>query len=183
MKSFLTLLILLAAGISSAADPVEHRSASEAYTDPETKIAFPAAAGKFRKKEVSRSFNPMIGTTIRYTDPDGYCADVYLYSLPVEKKELSQQLIQKHFQEVKNAVLNLVSKGLALKKVTLTGEKMENRNGIPVYSAEFLLSWSDGITQRSFLKLFFFRGKIIKFRISSDPEHAETFSNEILKIF
>ena len=184
MKSFPILLFLIfSMGFCFAAEPVEHRPSSEAYTDPEIKIAFPAKAGNFHKKEVFRSFNPMIGTTIRYADPKGDCADIYIYSLPIDKKDFSQKIVQEHFEEVKKAILGLPSKGESLKSVSLSGEQVKAKNGTQVYSAEFQMVWADGIKQVSYLKIFFFHDKIIKLRITGEPDHAESFANEILKIF
>ena len=183
MKILLTLLFLCMTGFSFAAEPVEHRSVSESYLDPEINITFPADAGNFRKNEVSRSFNPMIGTKIRYSDPDGYCADVYIYTLPDAEKEISEAVMKAHSQEVKTAILDLSSKGLSLKKVSLISEKTESMNGLQVYSAEFQLTWADGKHQVSFLKLFAYNGKVIKLRASCSGKSAEIFTSEIFRAF
>ena len=183
MKKTVTLLLLAIAAFCSAAEPVEHRAVSESYLDPEIKVAFPANAGIFRKNEVSRSFNPMIGTKIRYSDKDGYCADVYIYSLPDTEKGIPPAVLKAHYDEIKAAVLNLSSKGLSLKNVSMTNEKTESLNGLQVYSAEFRLTWTGGKIQNSFLKLFVYQGKIIKIRMSCAKSNAETFASEILALF
>lgn len=184
MKNILTLLFLVIAGFSYAADPVQHRSASEVYTDPDLKISFPANAGSFRKNEVSRSYNPMIGTKIRYSDPSGLCAaDIYIYASPDGENVISDGMLKKHYEELKSAILGLPGKGLSLKKVSLTGEKKRNLKGLQVYSADFQMTWEDGLPQSSSLYLFSYKGKIVKLRISGAGKEAEAFSGMILKIF
>ena len=183
MKPLLILLsgLLLSAGFAES--KVEHRTASDSYTAPEVNVSFPADIGSFRKNEVSRSYNPMIGTKIRYSDPEGFCADVYIYSLPDGKKEISPAALKKHYDELKQAILALSSQGLSLKNVTLSGEKTENRSGLQVYSANFQLVWSDGKTQESSLTLFAYKGQIIKLRVSSAKENANLFADAIIKLF
>lgn len=183
MKRILTFLFLVIAGFCSAADPVEHRAVSDSYLEPGINVAFPAVAGVFRKNEVSRSFNPMIGTKIRYSDKEGYCADIYIYSLPVGEKELSTAVLNTHYDEVKNAILALATKGFSLKKVVLAEEKKEAVNGLKIYSAEFRLTWTGGKEQNSFLKLFLYKGQVVKLRMSCSKESAEIFAAEIFRCF
>ena len=54
----------------------ERRPAQESYLDEETGVILPARIGAFRKTEVVRNFNPLIGTVIRYADSDGCSADI-----------------------------------------------------------------------------------------------------------
>ena len=96
--------------VDSAESRLEHRSAAEAYIEPELGVSFPAEAGPFRKQEVIRSFNPLIGTTIRYADREGHCADIYIYALPDGEKSISDRALASHFEEVKKAILSLPSK-------------------------------------------------------------------------
>lgn len=183
MKKILPVLFFMTAWLSFAADPIQHRSASEAYVDPDLKVSFPADAGTFRKNEVSRSFNPMIGTKIRYSAGDGACADIYIYSLPNAEQKINSDILKKHFEEAKKAVLGLPAKGLSMKQVVLSAEKCENRGNLQIYSADFILTWNDGSSQSSSMKLFPSREKIVKLRISGTKDHAEQFSTVIVNAF
>ena len=125
----------------------------------------------------------MIGTKIRYSDQDGYCADIYIYSLPDTGKGVPSAVLSAHYAEVKNAILALASKGLSLKNVSLTDDKIESLKGLQVYSAEFQLTWAGGKVQHSYLKLFAYKGKIVKLRMSCTKSDSETFASEIFKSF
>lgn len=186
MKTVFLFLILFTAGFASAAEPVEHRSSAESYTDPETKAVFPAEAGVFRKQEVIRSFNPMIGTTIRYTNQDGDCADIYIYTLPESSEPPSDELLRKHYQTLKTAILNLPSKGITVKEVKLAEfrELKDQQKKVFACSAEFQITWNDGTTQCSILQLAWYQKKIIKLRMTCSRKNAENFSKTILgKVF
>ena len=185
MKQLLSFFLILIVGACFAAPTVEHRAVSESYEEPEIKIVFPAEIGKFRKNEVSRSFNPMIGTKIRYSDADGYCADIFIYSLPVDAKTVSPTMLEEHYKTVKAAILDLSSRTPSVKKVTLPSEKsiFDKKIGSTVYTAAFLLSWNSGKEQTSTMTLFSYKGKVIKLRISCTGDDAEQFSNAVLKIF
>ena len=43
----------------------ERRPARESYVDGETGVTLPPRIGRFRKTEVVRNFNPLIGTVVR----------------------------------------------------------------------------------------------------------------------
>ena len=185
MKQLFSFFLFLSIGACLAAPAVEHRAVSESYEEPEIKIVFPAEIGKFRKNEVSRSFNPMIGTKIRYSDADGYCADIFIYSLPVDAKTISSAMLDEHYKTVRTEILHLSSRSASVKKVTLPSEKsvFDKKIGSTVHTAAFLLSWNSGAEQTSTMTLFSYKGKIIKLRMSCTGEDAEQFSNAILKIF
>ena len=185
MKQLLSFFLILIVGACFAAPTVEHRSVSESYEDPEIKVVFPAKVGKFRKNEVSRSYNPMIGTKIRYSDVDGYCADVFIYTLPVDEKTISAAMLDEHYKTVKTAILDLSSRSKTIKKVSLEKETkvVDGNIGSAVYTASFLLSWDSGSDQTTTLKLFSCKGKIIKLRMSCAGNDAEQFSSAILKAF
>ena len=77
-----------ALAVCAAPDPVyERRPFLEDYVDADTGVRLPPRIGNYRKNEVVKNFNPMIGTVIRYADPQGNCADVYIYSLDTSNLE------------------------------------------------------------------------------------------------
>ena len=181
MKSVFLFLILFTVGFACAAEPVEHRSSAEPYTDLETKAVFPAEAGVFRKQEVIRSFNPMIGTTIRYANQDGDCADIYIYTLPDSSDTPSNERLLEHYRTLKTAILGLPSKEISVKEVKLAGfrELKDKQKRFFAYSAEFQIIWNDGTTQSSILQLAWYQKKIIKLRMTCSRKNAETFSRTI----
>lgn len=185
MKRLLSFFLIFGLGTGFAASTVEHRSVSEAYVAPEINIAFPAAVGKFRKNEVSRSYNPMIGTKIRYSDADGFCADIFIYSLPIKETTVSAAELKKHYNTVKEAILGLPSRSASIKKVTMPGETkvFDKKLGSTVYTAAFQISWSTGSDQISTMRMFSCKGQIIKLRMSCSREDAELFADAILKLF
>jgi hypothetical protein len=168
----------------------EHRPAGEIYLDPEINIAFPASISRFRKKEVIRSFNPMIGTTVRYTDPDGNCADVYIYLHPESEKKITEESLKSHFAVVKQTILYLPSKGASVKKSELLRESgikifpdQKTTESISGYQAAFWISTGENVAYISHLMIFPFKEKIIKLRMSCDENTAAGFSMEIFKLF
>ncbi len=185
MKSLLLFLMLGITGFAVNAEPAEHRPADESYIEPELKIVFPAKAGVFRKQEIIRSFNPMIGTTIRYSNLKGDCADVYLYTSPDGVKEISNEVLNTHFRELIAAILHLPEKGIAVKEVKLIEQKklLDKKNHPFGCSAEFQIIWEDGSAQTSILQLAAYQKKIIKLRMTCSKVHAETFSKVIWKAF
>ena len=187
MKFLLILVTALLCGLAVGEEPVRHRPANEAYLEPELNISFPADAGEFRKQEVVRSLNPLIGTTIHYINPDGDCADIYIYSLPDVEKEISSSVAEAHFQSAKQAILTLPArKEITLKKTELVRERPLRivSSGQTVFangfSAEFRFVWADKTEQYSLLQIIPYKEKIIKLRITCKKEAAGGFSAEIL---
>lgn len=179
IKTLILILLCFCSGFSFAAEP-EHRPSGEAYPDPEIKVVFPAEIASFRKQEVIRSYNPLIGTAVRYADDNGNCADIYIYTSWEENGTFEQ-----HFQSAKKAVLDLPTKGFSVKKVSLlkdleiqfTPENTGKR-------AEFLITFSEDDSQVfSFLQLFLYREKIIKIRLSCDEKSANEFFGKVQKLF
>lgn len=183
MKKPLLYFLIFSLGTAFAASTVEHRSASEPYVDPELKISFPAKAGVFQKNEVSRSYNPMIGSKIRYSDHDGYCADIFLYSLPKKSNTITQAELEAHYKTVKDAILKLGDQSSSIKSVTLLEEDKRIKYKWMVHTAVFQIMWSTGSTQITTLKIFAYKGKIVKLRMSCKRNDAEYFAGEILKSF
>ena len=60
--SRLIILFLFSLACILQAVETERHSFREAYADPDTGISFPAEIGSYRKTEVVRNFNPLIGT-------------------------------------------------------------------------------------------------------------------------
>ena len=123
MKKPLLYFLIFTLGTAFADSTVEHRSVTEPYVDPELKVSFPAKAGAFQKNEVSRSYNPMIGSKIRYSDHDGYCADVFLYTLPGKSNSIAPADLEVHYKTVKEAILKLNVQSPSINSVTLLEEK------------------------------------------------------------
>lgn len=160
---------------------LEHRSVSEAYTEPEIGIVFPAEIGPFRKQEVIRSFNPMIGTTIRYADGQGHCADIYVYALPEET--VTDDVLAEHFRNVKNTILSLPSKGRRVKTAVLLSENPIVSSGRNAgYSAVFELSFSDHEPKKSILSMTSVRNRIVKLRMTCEDASAKEFSDAVLPL-
>ena len=86
----------------------ERRPAQESYLDEETGVTLPARIGAFRKTEVVRNFNPLIGTVIRYADTDGCSADIYIYSLTGSGRIISAESARVHFDSIRHAILQLL---------------------------------------------------------------------------
>lgn len=183
MKKPLLYFLIFTLGTAFADSTVEHRSVTEPYVDPELKVSFPAKAGAFQKNEVSRSYNPMIGSKIRYSDHDGYCADVFLYTLPGKSNSIAPADLEVHYKTVKEAILKLNVQSPSINSVTLLEEKKQSIQKFTVYTAVFQLMWNTGSTQITTLKMFSYKGKIVKLRMSCKRNDAEYFAGEILKSF
>lgn len=185
MKVLFFLLALMFTGYVICAEPVSHRPVSEAYVDPEIKVAFPSVSGGFRKQEVIRSFNPLIGTTIRYSDTEGHCADVYLYRLPNDEKGITKQLLQAHLEELKTAILGLSSKSNLVKEVKLldVGEVPLQGSKSTLFVQSYRIVLEDKTVQYSFLYLFPFQNRIVKIRVTGKKAAAKQFQTELLKAF
>ena len=168
--------------VDSAESRLEHRSASEAYTEPELGISFPSEAGPFRKQEVIRSFNPLIGTTIRYADREGHCADIYIYSLP-DAETVSDAVLESHFQNVKKAILSLPSKGRRVTASVLRREVPLSVSGKKAgYTAVFRLTFSGSDSQDSILSMVSVKDRIVKLRMTCEESLAEKFSGAVLPL-
>ena len=190
MKPFLSICSVLLLVFCVFAETAEHRPAGEHYLDPEIKVTFPAEIRNFRKQEVIRSFNPMVGTTIRYSDSDGNCADVYIYLHPKAELEISEAQLELHFQELKKAVLSLPEKGMSVKKSEMIRESgiriaqpSGKQNLVNGHQAVFWITTEGNVAQLSHLILFPFRGKIIKLRMSCDETKASEFTAGIISAF
>ena len=190
MKPLLSLCSLLLIVFCGFAETAEHRPVAEAYFDPELKLTFPANIREFRKLEVIRSLNPMIGTTVRYSDPAGNCADVYFYMHPESDKEISETQLNTHYQDVKEAIFSLPSKGISVKKVELIreskiklGSHTDPKKCIIGYQALFWIITKENIAQNSTLILFPFRGRIIKLRMTCDETKSTEFFHGIIQTF
>ena len=190
MKFLLIIFLAAAAVFCEASVKTEHRSAEEAYLEPEINISFPAMINKFRKQEVVRSYNPLLGTTIRYTDPNGNCADIYIYLHPENEKNVTAESLKTHYQEIKQAILELPSKGVSVKKSELLRESgikifPDQKRGdfISGYQAAFWISTDENIAYISHLTVFPYKEKMIKMRMSCDENTAAEFSLKVIQLF
>ena len=156
--------------LSAAPDPVyERRPFLEEYVDADTGVRLPPRIGNYKKNEVVKNFNPMIGTVIRYADSQGNCADVYIYSLDTSNLDVSQKAAEAHFKEIKQAVENLPKRLGHVKEVVPLGEEpLKRPPKVLGRSASFRLSIA-GDLRISELAVFPFKRKIIKIRASSSP--------------
>ena len=154
----------------AAPDPVfERRPFLEDYVDADTGVRLPPRIGNYKKNEVVKNFNPMIGTVVRYADPQGNCADVYIYSLDTSNLDVSQKAADAHFKEIKQAIENLPKHLGHVKEVVPLGEEALKRPPkVEGRCASFRLSIV-GDLRISELAVFPFKRKIIKIRASSSP--------------
>ena len=159
-----------ALAICAAPDPVyERRPFLEDYVDADTGVRLPPRIGNYRKNEVVKNFNPMIGTVIRYADPQGNCADVYIYSLDTSNLDVTQKAAEAHFKEIKQAIENLPQHLGHVKEVVSLGEEALKRPPkVQGRCASFRLSIV-GDLRISELAVFPFKRKIIKIRASGSP--------------
>lgn len=147
----------------------ERRPAQESYLDEETGVTLPARIGAFRKTEVVRNFNPLIGTVIRYADSDGCSADIYIYSLTGSGRTVSADSARVHFDSIRHAILRLPQKSKQVSEVIPQREAALNvPPNIAGHTAAFRINIA-GDFRNSELAVFPFRDKIIKLRISTSP--------------
>ena len=173
--------------LSAAPAPVfERRPFLEEYVDADTGVRLPPRIGNYRKNEVVKNFNPLIGTVIRYADPQGNCADIYIYSLDSTNQVVSEKAALTHFREIKQAIENLPKRlghdgyGNAcwrrspkrlghVKEVQALGEEaLRCPPKVAGRCATFRLNII-GELRISELAVFPFRQKIIKIRASTSP--------------
>lgn len=168
---FSVLLPFAASG--AAAEPgeplYERRPALENYVDADTGATLPAQIGRFKKTEVIKNFNPLIGTVVRYSDPDGDCADIYIYSLSGSGQTVLPDTARAHFETICRAIINLPKKSSQVSEVIPLGEKaLEHPPKVLGQSASFRINIA-GDFRNSELAVFPFGSKIVKLRISSSP--------------
>ncbi len=164
----LSPLLLRAAG-ERGETLYERRSARESYVDEETGVTLPPRIGRFQKTEVVKNFNPLIGTVVRYSDPDGNCADVYIYSLSGAGRVISAEEALDHFRTIRRAIVSLPRKSTQVSEVLPLEEKALNEPpNIRGRCASFRIKIA-GDFRTSDLAVFPFGSKIIKLRISSSP--------------
>ena len=156
--------------LSAAPAPVfERRPFLEEYVDADTGVRLPPRIGNYRKNEVVKNFNPLIGTVIRYADPQGSCADIYIYSLDSTNQVVSEKAALTHFREIKQAIENLPKRLGHVKEVQALGEEaLRCPPKVAGRCATFRLNII-GELRISELAVFPFRQKIIKIRASTSP--------------
>ncbi len=156
--------------LSAAPAPVfERRPFLEEYVDADTGVRLPPRIGNYRKNEVVKNFNPLIGTVIRYADPQGNCADIYIYSLDSANQVVSEKAALTHFREIKQAIENLPKRLGHVKEVQALGEEaLRCPPKVAGRCATFRLNII-GELRISELAVFPFRQKIIKIRASTSP--------------
>ena len=154
----------------AAPDPVyERRPFLEEYVDADTGVRLPPRIGNYRKNEVVKNFNPMIGTVIRYADSQGNCADVYIYSLDTSNLDVSRKAAEAHFKEIKQVIESLPKRLGHVKEVVPLGEEALKRPPkVDGRCASFRLSIV-GDLRISELAVFPFKRKIVKIRASTSP--------------
>ena len=156
--------------LSAAPAPVfERRPFLEEYVDADTGVRLPPRIGNYRKNEVVKNFNPLIVTVIRYADPQGNCADIYIYSLDSTNQVVSEKAALTHFREIKQAIENLPKRLGHVKEVQALGEEaLRCPPKVAGRCATFRLNII-GELRISELAVFPFRQKIIKIRASTSP--------------
>ena len=156
--------------LSAAPAPVfERRPFLEEYVDADTGVRLPPRIGNYRKNEVVKNFNPLIGTVIRYADPQGNCADIYIYSLDSTNQVVPEKAALTHFREIKQAIENLPKRLGHVKEVQALGEEaLRCPPKVAGRCATFRLNII-GELRISELAVFPFRQKIIKIRASTSP--------------
>jgi len=156
--------------LSGAPEPVyERRPFKEEYVDADTGVKLPPRIGDYKKNEVVRNFNPLIGTVVRYADSQGNCADIYIYSLDSSNLDVSPQAALEHFKEIKHAIENLPKRHSHVKEVIPQGEEpLKHPPNVFGRTASFRLNIA-GDLRNSELAVFPFKRKIVKIRVSSSP--------------
>jgi len=147
----------------------ERRPFPEDYIDADTGVRFPPAIGVYRKNEVVRNFNPLIGTVVRYADMDGNCADVYIYALESGGGKITDAAVRSHFSEIRKAIENLPKKSTHVSDVQTLGEEpLRYPPHVFGRTASFRMNIA-GDLRNSELAVFPFGNRIVKIRISSSP--------------
>ena len=184
------LLLTLSASAFSAAAKQEHHPFREEYADPDTGIRFPPEIGCYRKTEVVRNFNPLIGTVIRYADADGGCADIYIYSLDSSGKMISGENFLAHYRNLRKTIENLPKKTPHVSDVKTLGDVIFQKKPKVSGRQVFFRMNIGGTLHNSDLTVFPFADKIVKIRISSSSYYStgETnrfafFTENIAKLF
>ncbi len=185
---FLLLPILRGTTDDEAAEKITFLPKNEAYTEPVTGALFPAAApGGYAKNQVSRHLNPVYGTVIRYSNENGACADVYVYSLDTGAKPITPEQMDAHYAEVKKTILDLPGKKGPVSSVSVV-EDLIFQDRPDIRGTLFLMGVGEEETF-SALVLFLCKGKIVKLRVSyptdriEEKAEANAFIREIIGIF
>ncbi len=186
---FLVFPILRGTTDDEAAEKITFLPKNEAYTEPVTGALFPAAApGGYAKNQVSRHLNPVYGTVIRYSNENGACADVYVYSLDTGARPVTQEQMDAHYAEVRKTILDLPEKNGPVSSVSVVEEKMLFQDRPDIRGTLFLMGVGEEETF-SALVLFLCKGKIVKLRVSyptdrtEEKAEANAFIQEIIGIF
>ena len=172
------LLLLFLAWILQAAE-MERHPFRDAYADPDTGISFPAEIGSYRKTEVVRNFNPLIGTVIRYFDTDGGCADIYIYSLDSSKTKISGENFLKHYDHLKKTIQNLSKKTSHVTDIKTLGEAIYQKPPLVSGRQVFFRMKIGEELHNSDLTVFPYADKIVKIRISSPSYYSSGEKNHL----
>ena len=188
--SRMIILFLLSLACILQAAETERHSFREAYADPDTGVSFPAEIGCYRKTEVVRSFNPRIGTVIRYVDSDGGCADIYIYSLDSSKAKVSGESFRKHYDHLRKTIQNLSKKTSHVTDIKTLGEAIYQKPPLVSGRQVFFRMKIAGELHNSDLTVFPYADKIIKIRISTpsyyssgEKNHLSFFTEYIANLF
>ena len=187
-KSIFLLLLTFACMLQAV--ETEHHPFREAYSDQDTGVRFPAEIGSYRKTEVVRNFNPLIGTVIRYVDSDGGCADIYIYSLDSSKAKISSENFRKHYAHLKKTIENLSKKTSHVSDIKTLDEVMYQKPPHISGRQVFYRMKIGGELHNSDLTVFPYEDKIVKIRISTpsyyssgEKNHLSFFTEYVANLF
>ena len=188
-SKLMILFLFSIAWILQAAETERHPF-REAYADPDTGVRFPAEIGSYRKTEVVRNFNPLIGTVIRYVDSDGGCADIYIYSLDSSKAKVSGESFRKHYDHLKKTIQNLSKKTSHVSDIKTLGESKYQKSPLVSGCQVFFRMKIGEELHNSDLTVFPYADKIVKIRISTpsyyssgEKNHLSFFTEFIANLF
>ncbi len=158
----IALTLFLAAGAAPTSIPKD-----VPYSDENTGVVFPPALGAFRKTEVRVNSNPVIGTRMQYSgDRLGCAADIFIYSLGERPEQITESEFQRHYNELRDGILNLKSISPKIEEVESAGEWTIPEEKRKIVRRELFYIRTDGEeTYRSELVLIRCGDRIVKLRI------------------
>ncbi len=202
MKTGLLFCLALSAAVlfrSAAAQEVVSLPKDTPYADDETGTVFSARIGNFTKTSVTKHLNPYYGTVIRYANPYGASADIYIYALNLNPAKLSAEQWNRHYEEVKANIAHLTGKSVPIGEIAILEEFLLK---IPESAVKSLALKSSVAGKRctfafsigedpffSELVIFPVGSKIVKLRvtcsreITAEKENALLFLNTVCRKF
>lgn len=165
------------------------RPAAESYTDQTTGLVFPSVIGEFTKNRVTMNKIPGIGTTVRYVNEMGPCADVYIFAPQADpEKAIPEDEFKLVFSSTSATICNLSKQGGTVQKVVQqSADDLKTDETVPHLKAFFRIE-SKTEPLDSLLIMARKGNRIIKIRISwsagvqQEQDDSVSFANTVLQI-